>query len=207
MPDTISLFLMGLIYGATTCTISCLPYLGPYLLCTGSGFKDGVTSTLIFLTAKLISYVALGGIAASLGHALSVNDVIPVKTIMGFTLIAVGICIPFIKKRKRCHNRNPVTGKGVSLFALGVSTSLLPCPPLMAMFLLSAKEGDIFTGVYYGLIYGLGLILSPLLLVGGGISLISERLKQEVRGFIPFMQGASVIIILIMGIRIIIQEA
>ncbi len=206
MSDAISLFSLGLMYGTTVCSLTCLPYLGPLLLCTGNGFRDGVTSSLIFVAGKLLSYLILGGIAAYLGHVLNINDVIPVHFIAGLTLVTVGLSLPFMNRGGQCHRRGEITGRGVSLFLLGVSTSLIPCPPLATVFMLAARKGVIVSGIAYGLIYGMGIVLSPLILTGGVISLVSQRLKIEVRSFIPYMQGLSALIIIIMGIRIILQE-
>ena len=63
MSDLIGLFLLGLLYGATICSITCLPYLGPFLLTTGEGFKDGILSSFAFFTGKLVVYATLGGCA------------------------------------------------------------------------------------------------------------------------------------------------
>ncbi|MFH1953218.1 MAG: sulfite exporter TauE/SafE family protein [Pseudomonadota bacterium] len=205
MSDIIGLFLLGLLYGATICSISCLPYLGPYLLSTGKGFKDGIFSTFTFLTGKLVVYATLGGCAAFLGNVWMFHEEMPVGYIMGIVLIIVGLFLPFVAGGG-CHKKARLMGKSASLFLLGISTSLIPCPPLVAIFALAAKEGSIISGVSYGLSYGLGLTLSPVLIAGGCLSLISKKIKLEALGFIPYMQGLSVLIIVIMGIRLLIQE-
>lgn len=200
MNDAAGLFFMGLFYGTTVCSMSCLPYLSPYLLSTGTGFKEGVVSSAAFLGGKLISYSILGGVAAYLGHTLMIKDFLPAKSILGITIIIVGLSIPFIN-RGGCQKKSHVIGKRMSLFTLGVSTSLIPCPTLLSMFLLAAKEGSVIYGASYGFIYGLGIAVSPLILAGGGLSLISERLKIEVKGFIPYLQGISVLIMVLTGIK------
>lgn len=202
MTDVIGLFLLGLLYGTTVCSISCLPYLSPFLLATGKGFKDGILSSFTFLTGKLVVYVTLGGSTAFLGNAWMFHKDMPVRFITGITLIIVGL-LPFAIEGS-CHKRARLIGKGASLFLLGVSTSLRPCPPLVAIFALAAKEGSIISGVSYGLSYGLGLTLSPVLIAGGCISLISKKIKMEDPGFIPYMQGLSVLIIVIMGIKLLV---
>jgi sulfite exporter TauE/SafE len=176
------------------------------LLCTGNGFRDGVVSSLIFISGKLLSYLILGGIAAYLGHLLNLNNVIPVAFISGLTLVMVGITLPFINRGGQCQSKRQIMGRGISLFVLGISTSLIPCPALATVFMLAAKKGVIVSGIAYGLVYGMGIIISPLLIAGGVISLISRRLKIEVSGFVPYLQGLSAMIIIIMGIRIILQE-
>ncbi|MFN3395629.1 MAG: cytochrome c biogenesis CcdA family protein [Thermodesulfovibrionales bacterium] len=203
MHDAVGLFLLGLLYGATVCSLTCLPYIGPYLLSTGSGFADGVKSSLLFLSGKLICYVFIGGLSAYLGNVLMLDKSTPAKWIMGVTIIVFGLSIPFVSKRE-CCNKRQVMSKKISLFLVGVLTSLIPCPPLFTMFLLAAKNGSLSVGVSYGLIYGLGLIISPLIIAGGGISVISKTIKTEIKGFVPYLQGISVAMIVVMGIKIII---
>ena len=203
MHDFVSLFFLGLMYGATICSISCLPYLGPYLLITGKGFGDGIRSSLLFLSGKLACYAVVGGFSAYLGDMLMLDKSMSAKWIMGIAIIAFGISIPFVNKGECCTKRQ-VAGKRVSLFLLGISTSLIPCPPLVTMFLLAAKNGSVFLGVSYGIIYGLGLILSPIIIAGGGLSIISKIIKTEVKGFVPYLQGVSVLMIVIMGVKILI---
>lgn len=50
--------------------------------------------------------------------------------------------------------------------------------------------------------YGLGLILSPTL-IAGILLLVSKVVKVEAKGFIPYLQGISVLLMVIMGIKII----
>ena len=203
MHDAAGLFLLGLLYGTTVCSLTCLPYLGPYLLSTGRGFTDGVKSSLLFLSGKLICYMFIGGLSAYLGSVLTLDKNMSAKWIMGIAIIAFGLSIPFVS-RGECCNKRQVMGKNISLFLLGISTSLIPCPPLVTMFLLAAKNGSVFLGVSYGIIYGLGLILSPIIIAGGGITVISKTIKTEVKGFVPYLQGISVVMIVIMGAKILI---
>ena len=202
MPEIASLFILGIIYGLTICSLSCLPYLGPYLMSTGKGFRDGINSSLIFISGKLLIYSCLGGIAAYIGSELLVNDFLHLKYTIGGILIAVGLILPFVSKGG-CNKKHQLTGKRLSLFALGVSTSLIPCPSLISMSLLAANKGSIFIGASYGLVFGLGLMISPLVIAGGGIALISRSVKLEVRGFTPWLNALSVVIIVTMGIRVI----
>ena len=145
----------------------------------------------------------IGGLSAYLGSVLTLDKNMSAKWIMGIAIIAFGLSIPFVS-RGECCNKRQVMGKNISLFLLGISTSLIPCPPLVTMFLLAAKNGSVFLGVSYGIIYGLGLILSPIIIAGGGITVISKTIKTEVKGFVPYLQGISVVMIVIMGAKILI---
>lgn len=195
--------MLGLVYGTTVCSFTCLPYLGPYLLSTGKGFGDGVRSSLMFLAGKITCYAVIGGLSAYLGNVLMLDKSMSAKWILGIAIIAFGLSIPFVS-RGACCNKRQVMGKNISLFLLGISTSLIPCPPLVAMFLLAAKNGSLISGISYGLVYGLGLTLSPLIVAGGGLAVMSKYIGIEAKGFVPYMKAISIVMIVIMGVKILI---
>ncbi len=198
--DAAGLFALGLVYGATVCSMTCLSYIGPYLLGTGNGFRDGVLSSLSFGLGKICCYVFLGGLAGYLGQKLTFS---PAHTwAMGITLIGVALSMPFVAKRG-CRDKCQQRSKRVSLLTLGAATSLLPCPPVIAILTLAAGQGSMVTGMGFGLFYGLGIIISPLLLVGGGLALISDKLRREVKSFMPVIQGLAMTIMILMGANII----
>ena len=198
--DAAGLFTLGLVYGATVCSMTCLSYLGPYLLGTGNGFRDGVISSLSFGLGKICCYVFLGGLAGYLGRELTSS---PAQTLtMGIILIGVAISMPFVAKRS-CRDKCHQGSKRASLLTLGAATSLVPCPPVLAILTLAASQGSMVTGMGFGLFYGLGIIISPLLLVGGGLSLVSQKLRQEIKSFMPYIQALAMTIMILMGANII----
>lgn len=201
MPDFGGLFLLGLVYGATVCSFTCLPYLGPYLLGTGNGFQDGVFSSLIFMLGKVLCYAVLGGVAAFFGRVISNSGN---AIIMGTVMIVAGIALPFLG-RGGCRKRCQVVGKRLSLFALGAATSLIPCPPVSAMLILAANQRSISAGVLFGIVYGTGLLVSPLLIAGGGTALIAQHLRVEVREIMPYLRGLAAMIIVAMGTGILVR--
>jgi cytochrome c-type biogenesis protein len=198
--DAAGLFTLGLVYGATVCSMTCLSYLGPYLLGTGNGFRDGVISSLSFGLGKICCYVFLGGLAGYLGRELTSS---PAQTLtMGIILIGVAISMPFVAKRS-CRDKCHQGSKRASLLTLGAATSLVPCPPVLAILTLAASQGSMVTGMGFGLFYGLGIIISPLLLIGGSLALVSKKLRQEVKSFMPYIQGLTMAIMILMGANII----
>ena len=198
--DAAGLFTLGLVYGATVCSMTCLSYLGPYIMGTGNGFRDGVISSLSFGLGKICCYVFLGGLAGYLGRQLTYS---PGHSLaMGLILIGVAISMPFAAKRG-CRDKCHQGGKRASLLTLGAATSLMPCPPVLAVLTLAAGKGSMLTGMGFGLFYGLGIVISPLLLVGGGLSMISKKLRQEVTSLMPWIQGLAMAIMIVMGANII----
>lgn len=194
--DPAGLFCLGLLYGATVCSITCLPYLGPYLLGTGNGFKDGVFSALLFLLGKVCCYAVLGGLAGLCGQALVASDTL--LAIMGAAVILAGISLPAFGGRS-CGRPCRQAGRRLTIFALGTSTSLVPCPPVSAMLLLAAERGSAAAGMVYGTVYGAGLLFSPLLAAGGGAALIGRHCRLEAGKLTPYLRGLAALIMVMMG--------
>jgi cytochrome c-type biogenesis protein len=205
LPEFSRLFLLGLASGAGICSLSCLHYLGPYLMGTGQGFRDGVQASWIFMCGKIVSYSILCGCAAAFGKVFLSETFRPMGILPGIILIAAGLSIPF-SRRLRCGTNRCTTARKVTLFGLGVSCSLLPCPTIAAVFLLAAEKGTVIAGMGYGAMFGLGLALSPLLIIGGGLSMISDRLRLSTGNLMPAVRALSVIIMTGMGIQLILME-
>ena len=201
--DPAGLFVLGLFYGATVCSMTCLPYLGSYLIGTGSGFRDGVVSAVFFMLGKLFCYAVFGGLAGFCGRVIIGGKVH--LAVMGVVMVIVGMAIPLVAGRG-CRRQCNTLGKRLSLLALGASSSLVPCPPVMAMLLLAADRGSVGAGVVYGAVYGAGLLFSPLLIAGGGTALIAKYLRIEVREFMPYLRGLSAMIIVLMGVNVIVRS-
>ena len=198
MPETLSLFLLGLLYGTTVCSLSCVPYLGPYLLGTGNGFGDGIKTTLAFGAGKIVSYSALAGLAGFLGQSLTPGA--NWGRLSGALLVAIGLALPLFAVNKTKSGCCRAMRGGPS-FLLGITTSLVPCPPLAAILVLAADGGSLGNGLLFGLAYGTGLALSPMLLLGGGLAFLAGRIGQEAASIKPFMHYSSMALLVMLGIK------
>ena len=201
-----SLFLLGMVSGASICSLSCLHYLGPYIMGTGQGFRDGVVASWIFVCGKIVSYSIMCGCAAAFGKLFLPETFRSSGVLPGIILIAAALSIPFAH-RLGCSKTRCTTARKISLFGLGVSSSLLPCPTMAAVFLLAAEKGVVIAGMGYGAMFGLGLALSPLLIIGGGLSMIANRLRLETGKLMSAVRALSIIIMIGMGIRLMLMEA
>ncbi len=200
MGEATGVFLLGLAYGATVCSLTCLPCLGTYLMGCGNGFRDGVIAALYVMLGKVASNTKFGGLAGMLGQVLTLTAG-QQRIIPGIALIGTALMLPFMSPGG-CKQQHAEAGKRTSLLLLGMATSLAPCPPLAAILLLAAKDGSWFIGAGYGFLYGTGLMLSPLLIAGGGLALIAKKIRLEFAGFKPWLQGAAMLIMIIMGMQV-----
>ncbi len=201
MPDPTGLFILGLSYGLSVCTFTCLPYMAPYLIGTGTGFKNGLTNSICFMTGKLTAYATLGGIAAFLGHSLDFGE--NSSMIMGLILVGAGLTMPLVN-RKTCKKKCQISGKNLSMLSLGAGSSLTPCPPLAAVFMMSAQCGSVCGGVFCGLIYGMGILISPLIILGGGLSFISASIRLQLGRYMKYVEIPAMGVMVAMGLKIII---
>jgi len=205
LPELFGIFLLGMVNGMTVCSLSCMPVLGSYLIITGNGFGDGVVSAFSFTGGKTVAYTLLGGLAALFGTMLSEAELPYVKIVFGTLLVAAGLSIPFIEKVS-CVTGCSRKIRRVSLFSLGLSSGFVPCPSLAAIFLIAATKTDVISGASCGLVYGLGLAVSPILLIGGLVGRISEILREKAGLFVPVIQIMSILILVGLGFQMMSQE-
>ncbi|MBU2646216.1 sulfite exporter TauE/SafE family protein [bacterium] len=200
MPDMIALFSLGVISGFSVCAFACFSYLGPYLFCTGQGFKDGLIGTLLYLGGKTVMYAVFGGVATFSKSLLSTAMVSSGRIIMGSTLLLIALLVPF-QQQGRCGAGT----RQISLLGLGISTSLIPCPIMASVLVIAAQQDAILKGVFCGLSFGLGLMVSPLLIAGGGIAFVTAGLRVEIQHFMPILKGVAMLILATFGIQILVQ--
>lgn len=201
-PEAFALFGLGLFSGLTICSLGCLAVIGPYLFGTGSGFRDGIHSALAFLLAKVGVYGLLGAAAAVLGRELSIGSGLTSR-LLGIGLLAAGLAMPFISMRGCTAGCN--RQRRLPLIVLGIVSSLQPCPQLGAVMLIAARQQTIAAGTACGLLYGAGILVSPLLIAAGGISAIGSAIQRQVQKFAPCLRSLAALILIIMGARLLLQ--
>ena len=203
MVDHFSLLTLGLVYGTTVCSLSCLPYLGPLLIGESGGFKKGLGGIVSFMTGKMICYGVLGGLAARFGQEIVFDKGIT-QVVMAVVLIAVGLSFFFSSPAPCKKPCGPQVRRPLSFMTLGAVTGLTPCPPLAAVLVLAVQSGHPVHGILYGVLFGAGLMLSPMILAGGLLAFVGQRIRQEVKAITPYMHFFAAFIIMGHGLRILI---
>ncbi|MBE9573467.1 MAG: sulfite exporter TauE/SafE family protein [Proteobacteria bacterium] len=205
--DLLIIFSLGLLNGLTVCSFVCLPGLAIYSMGMGGGFQSGVQDALAFVVGKILTCGFLTGLAAYLGREFIFTGTERLKPIFGFLLIFVGLSILTRKEKTVCAPNRfreflvRVGFKKIPVFVLGILTSLVPCPPLSAILLKASSVGSVSMGSIYGLIYGSGLIISPIIIMGGFFGYLSDSITTEVphlKGFVKILSSA---VICFMGIK------
>ncbi|PIV57189.1 hypothetical protein COY52_10225 [Candidatus Desantisbacteria bacterium CG_4_10_14_0_8_um_filter_48_22] len=185
------LFLTGLTMGWGPCMGVCLPVILPYIAGAEKGWKKGFLASLAFSVSRFTAYVILGflaGFAAKMllrgfyqhNIGLYINKVGAAIIILFGVLIILGknFQSPFCRILREHTIEKGMRGTII----LGFLTGLSPCAPLMgalAMIILEAKNG--LQGMAFGAAFGLGTMLSPVLLFGtlaGGASSYLLKFKR-----------------------------
>jgi len=182
------LFITGLMLGWGPCLGICLPVLLPYIIGTEKGWKNGFFASLAFSVSRLIAYAILGFLA---GYAakLLLNTFYTQKISYYITasgaivIILLGVLITAGKDFEipLCNLlRKHIIERGMrGIILLGLLVGFSPCAPLagiLTFIILQAKSG--IEGFLYGSVFGLGTILSPVLLLGTLAGATTSYLKK-----------------------------
>lgn len=211
------LLLQGFIVGYGPCLAICIPVIVPYIAGTRRTWHEGLTATLYFSLTRLFVYVLLGGVSGYIGAFLisyyySRNIGYYIWSAGAGILILVGLLVMVgthldFGVCHRVSKRFLVDHPAGSMMVLGLLVGLSPCIPLIGILLEIALLAQNFVvGAMYGFFFGIGTVLSPMLLVGALTPMISGRLHNYPMVYRTFvflcgltMIGFGVFIILFRG--------
>ncbi|MFH0947703.1 MAG: sulfite exporter TauE/SafE family protein [Elusimicrobiota bacterium] len=202
----LEVFLAGITVGFGPCFLFCAPVIFPYILANGTTAKEGFRTTVIFSLGRIIAYGILGFVAVYLIDTLNIQNVY-FKKIAGFFIVLIGITYIFSKaEHKICglSNKFLIEKLRFNMLILGLLVGMSPCVPLIGILTyILVKSTTVFTGLLYGVSFGLGTFFSPLLVVGfiaGGLSKIISR-QQKMFLLMKILSG---IILAYFGLKLII---
>jgi cytochrome c biogenesis protein CcdA len=197
----LSALLLGLSYGATACSIACVPLVGPALLGRGGGMLESWRMVAAFSLGRVSGYMGMASASALLGHWVAGLDVEwATRLLVGGGTMALGILVILRAGRGvACRSRPmpateavsiPVpsprprgTRRGLNLlgaYAMGLGMAFSPCAPLVTILLAAATAGSLAGGMLLGAGFGLGAALLPALLLGFGASALAHELRMRV---------------------------
>ena len=141
---------------------------------------------MAFSSGRLVAYAIIGGIVSALSGALrlflSAESFVPFQAYssmaFGVVTIIIGVTILLRIKSSPCtfnmegngtisQQKEPRQKIGFRAFSLGFSRGLAVCPPLLALLLYSLPFAAPIDGLVIALLFGIGTVVSPLLLLGG----------------------------------------
>jgi cytochrome c biogenesis protein CcdA len=211
--EYIGVLAMGVFYGLTLCSFSCLPMLTPYLFAAAGGnggFMPAFNLTAIFIITRVVAYAALGAGAGAMGSLiLGWLDQGVFLPLAGAIVIGIGVFVMFSRRkgcaRPRPASRGPRWRRTAHMVGLGMATSLMPCLPLSAILMLAASRGSMLQGAVLGLLFGIGAAASPLYYLGGATGWLATRIRAEIPKYSHGLQKLSGFILALFGLRLILS--
>jgi hypothetical protein len=88
---------------------------------------------------------------------------------------------------------------GLSPFLLGSMLTLIPCAPLATLLAASAAGGSIGRGAYLGMLFGLGALMTPMLVMIPVAAGFGRHLRQECKWIAPWLRCGAATTLLILG--------
>lgn len=207
----ISLFIIGLSYGATACMFSCMPFLAPLLINNSSTFKESTKIVLPFSLGRVFTYTIIAIVASSssvlIKSILDDNEIFQI--LLGVFTISMGLIIllHLFKNKKSCGSsqsfETPKPKGIVSLFIIGALVSLNPCAPILTLIALSSNTAQISSAMLYGISFGLGAILVPFVFYTFFVGNIFRGLVEQFRNYANHIQVFASFLLIITGLAVI----
>ncbi len=196
-----NIFLLGLFYGFTVCSISCFPLLATYIIATKDSFKGGFYSCIVFFVARLLGYITVGILSAIGGIALQhyINQNI-LYGIAGVIFIWIGIELLWRAKPRCCSKScQRKFSNNWQVFTFGYITGVTPCLPYMGVMSLVASSGSITFGVIATTAFGIGNMISPLLILSGGLGWLVGMIAEKTAKFPNLLRKVNGVFVMLMG--------
>jgi hypothetical protein len=205
------LFMAGFASYAGPCLFYCAPLVFPYIAASREDTRGRMKAIIIFSFSRFCMHALLGLCAALFGRALVVFFSGYSRVFFaafGMAVTVLGILVLFGKKHlwsMPLPGRLSSTGSGAvnngDLALLGVLMAIFPCAPRLAVLAYVAMEaGTPLKGILYSSAFGLGEMLSPVLLFGVAVNLIPYFTRGRLKVFFNALCG---LLIIVLGLSLI----
>lgn len=211
MVNLIELFTIGITMAFGPCLFFCTPIVLSYIGTTQDSGRKGFKSVLIFSLSRAIIYVLLGLLAGSLGKMLttSLDKYSLAIYITGGTFISLSGILILLGKNPNLHlcqilRKYTVEDNTRNTIILGIIIGLLPCTPLLGILVyISLISKDLWQGALLGLSFGVGTMISPLIIFGILVSSLPKIIIKSPKtldifkkacGFLLFLFGVQLIV-------------
>jgi sulfite exporter TauE/SafE len=203
-----SLFLTGLILGAGPCALSCGPLLLSYILGQARDARAGLTLYAIVMVVRVFIYALIGwGIGlwgeAAVTHRL--GGVVPAVFLIFLGALCVFWGVRGLTRAKEdsacsCSMSSPSRWDVKAAVVFGAIVTLTPCAPLIGMLTYVAVVSNAWwKGIIYMAAFGLGTVLSPLILLCAGAGVVSTWARRH-SGWRRALRVFGYILLVVMGL-------
>ena len=211
MSNLIELFSIGITMAFGPCLFFCTPIVLSYIAGTQESGRKGFQSVLIFSLSRAIIYVLLGSLAGFLGKILTatLDKYTLTIYIIGGTFISLSGILILMGKNPNLHLcqilRKYTTENNIrSSIILGIIIGLLPCTPLLGILVyISLISKGLWQGALLGFSFGVGTIISPLIILGILVSALPKiiikspkvlEIFKKACGFLLFLFGVQLLV-------------
>jgi sulfite exporter TauE/SafE len=200
----ISLFtvwMLGLSMGLTACTVTCLPFMGTWIVGRGVGASAAMRDTVGFMAGRVAAYGLLGGLAGGAGLWLAETLKGGVgHVLIGVAAIAAGVWL-FIGRDNHppCGVRKKL--QGAPPLAIGFALSFTPCVPLASLLATSAQANSMVTGMGYGLAFGIGAAVTPMLIILPLLGKFGQNLRNGRPWIGQWAKYGAAMVLIAIGVR------
>lgn len=214
-----SLFLSGLVLGSGPCLLTCGPILISYIVATGKNPRQAFFFWLLFSLSRILVYIFLGVSVFLLGEFLVRQNLLflggYIYLLSGIIIILIGLFTIISnvgEKNRLCSSISKLLEQRlskVSPITMGLILGLLPCAPLLAVLsYIGLVSFSWQVSILYSLIFGVGTLISPLVLLSLGAGVIPKilfnkpkayRALRYISGSIIILFGAQLIFLYIYG--------
>jgi len=201
----LSLFFLGLSFGWGPCVASCGPILISYVAGTKKGILKSISVYLIFSLSRIFVYLILGLLVFLAGRFFTEQFLGgSSKYILiggGIFIIIMGILVALGKRiefKSWCRFQEKFLQRDKkSILLFGLITGFLPCAPLLVVLSYIALVSKTWwQGLFLTFSFGLGTLLSPLILLVIFASLLPKffvNLKEFYMRIFSFVCGLIII--------------
>lgn len=211
MSTAVELFIIGITVSFGPCLAFCSPVILPYIAATRRGWREGLAAILTFSFVRLTAYILLGLLAGMLGELLT-RGLHQFEYLIFFTgglfISLLGLLIIFGRDYHHhlCQvlRSYAVDNKIKGPIMLGLIVGILPCLPLLGVLAYITLEAqNLWQGAFYGLAFGMGKLISPLIPLSILASALPAGLIKNPRiygffsrlcGFILFLIGVNLVV-------------
>jgi sulfite exporter TauE/SafE len=193
----------------------CAPILIPYIASTKKTWWEGLWATLVFSLVRTFAYTLLG-LIAFLSYRLVEMIANPAKNpylglCAGIFVVFLGILLVVL--RKEIHlpvfkllGKEFLEKVTQSMILLGLLIGFSPCLPLIgALTLIATHAQSAFEGAFLGLSFGVGTLLSPLLILGLLAGFLPGEIIKNQKVFRIFKMVCGILLILF-GLNLIVKR-
>jgi thiol:disulfide interchange protein DsbD len=207
-----TVWLLGVSMGMTACTVTCLPFMGTWALGRASGRGEAFLHTGVFLAGRVLTYTLLAALAGAIGVGLAqaLGGSLGNAVIGGASMLA-GLWL-LRRPAASCGGVPPrltysqpirFQRKRDSLppLFLGAALSLTPCTPLASLLALAANAGSAPQGAAFGLAFGLGAAMTPIIVLVPLAGRLGREIKSGRAWLSRWLVWAAALVLILLGLR------